>query len=70
MHQVGEFTDDPPMNSMAILKSTAVLEEGTTYVFGSWICFADDLNDFNSHLTNSREFVSASINDVGNLSDC
>jgi hypothetical protein len=40
---------------MASLSFTSnVLDEGTTFVFGSWICVANDLGSFNSHLTNSR----------------
>jgi len=29
------FTDDPLLNSMAIINPTAVLEEGITFIFGS-----------------------------------
>jgi hypothetical protein len=38
---------DPPVNSMASFKFTnAVLHEGTTLIFGSWICIADGAGDF------------------------
>jgi hypothetical protein len=32
-----------------------VLDEGTTFIFGSWICIANGLGGFNSHIANSRE---------------
>jgi hypothetical protein len=32
-----------------------VLDEGTTFIFGSWICVADGLGGFNSHQANSKE---------------
>jgi hypothetical protein len=31
-----------------------VLDEGTTFIFGSWICVASGLGGFISHLLNSR----------------
>jgi hypothetical protein len=33
--------------------TSAVLDEGTTFIFGSWICVANGLGDFNSHLVDS-----------------
>jgi hypothetical protein len=39
--------EDPSANSMASFKFTsAVLPEGTTLVFGSWVCVADGAGDF------------------------
>jgi hypothetical protein len=35
--------------------TSAVLDEGTTFIFGSWICVANGLGGFNSHLANSKE---------------
>jgi hypothetical protein len=32
-----------------------VLNEGTTFIFGSWICIANGLGGFNSHLADSRK---------------
>jgi hypothetical protein len=29
--------------------------EGTTFIFGSWICIANGLGGFNGHLVNSRK---------------
>jgi EAL domain-containing protein (putative c-di-GMP-specific phosphodiesterase class I) len=40
--QVGERIEDPPANSMASFKFTsAMLPEGTTLIFGSWVCVTD-----------------------------
>jgi hypothetical protein len=50
------FIKHPPENSMASFNFTsAVLDEGTTFTFGSWICVANGLGGFNSRLANSRE---------------
>jgi hypothetical protein len=55
-HQVGVFIEHPPENLMASFNFTsAILDEGTTFIFGSWICVANDLGGFNSHLANSRK---------------
>jgi hypothetical protein len=45
--QVGVRIEDPPANSMASFKFTsAVLPEGTTFIFGSWVCVADGAGNF------------------------
>jgi len=55
-HQVGALIDDPPEDSMASLKfACPVLEEGTTFIFGSWVCIANSSGGFDSHLSNPRE---------------
>jgi hypothetical protein len=42
VHQVGVFIEHPPENSMALFNFTnAVLDKGTTFIFGSWICVAN-----------------------------
>jgi hypothetical protein len=39
--------EDPPANSMASFKFTsAVLPQGTTFIFGSWVCIIDGTGDF------------------------
>jgi hypothetical protein len=39
--------EDPPANSMASFKFTSVVPpQGTTFVFGSWVCFADGAGNF------------------------
>jgi hypothetical protein len=54
--QVGVFIEHPPKNSMASFSFTsAVLDEGTTFIFSSWICVANGLGGFNSHLADSRK---------------
>jgi hypothetical protein len=45
--QVGERVKDPPASSMASFKFTrSVPSQGTTFVFGSWVCIADGVGDF------------------------
>jgi hypothetical protein len=45
--QVGVRIKDPTVNSMASFKFTSVMPpEGTTLVFGSWVCVADGAGDF------------------------
>jgi hypothetical protein len=54
--QVGVFIEHPPENSMVSFNFTSVvLDEGTTFIFGSWICIANGLGGFNSHLVDSRK---------------
>jgi hypothetical protein len=51
-----EFIEHPLKNSMASLSFTSdVLDEGPTFIFGSWICVANSLGGFNSHLIDSRK---------------
>jgi hypothetical protein len=39
--------EDPPANSMASFKFTSVVPpQGTTFVFGSWVCVADGAGNF------------------------
>jgi hypothetical protein len=50
------FIEHPPENSMTSFSFTrTVLDEGTTFIFSSWICVANDSGGFNSHLANSRK---------------
>jgi hypothetical protein len=35
--------------------TSTVLDEGTTFIFGSWICVTNGLGRFNSHLADSRK---------------
>jgi hypothetical protein len=49
------FIKPPLENSMASLSFTStMLDEGTIFIFGSWICIANGLGGFNSHLVDSR----------------
>jgi hypothetical protein len=48
--QVRVFIEHPLENSMASFSFTSnVLGEGTTFIFGSWTCVANDLGGFISH---------------------
>jgi hypothetical protein len=48
------FIEHSPENSMASFNFTSIaLDEGTTFVFGSWICIANGLGGFNSHVAES-----------------
>jgi hypothetical protein len=66
--QIEVFIEHPPENSMASFNFTsAVLDEGTTFIFGSWICVANALGGFNSHLANSKEPEASSSTPSSNL---
>jgi hypothetical protein len=43
------FIENPPENLMASFNFTS------TVIFGSWICVANGLGGFNSHLANSKK---------------
>jgi hypothetical protein len=50
------FIEHPPENSMVSFNFTsAMLDEGTTFIFDSWICVANGLGGFNSHLVDSKK---------------
>jgi hypothetical protein len=69
-HQVGMFIEHPPENSMASFNFTSVvLDEGTTFIFGSWICVANGLGGFNSHLANSKELEASSSTPSNDLDE-
>jgi hypothetical protein len=54
--QVGVFMEHPLENSMASFNFTSgMLNEGTIFIFSSWIYVANGLGGFNSHLANSKE---------------
>jgi hypothetical protein len=54
--QVGVFIEHPLENSMASFNFTStMLDEGTTFIFGSWIYVANSSGGFNGHLANSRK---------------
>jgi hypothetical protein len=46
-----------------------VLDEGTTFTFGSWICVANSSGGFNSHLANSREPEASSLTPCSDLDE-
>jgi hypothetical protein len=50
------FIEHPPENSMASFDFTSImLDEGTTFIFGSWICVTNGSGGFNSHLANTSK---------------
>jgi hypothetical protein len=50
------FIEHAPENSMASFSLTStVLDEGISFIFGSWIYVANSLGGFNSHLADSRK---------------
>jgi hypothetical protein len=68
--QIGVYIEHPPENSMASFNFTsAVLNEGTTFIFSSWICVANGLGGFNSHLANSKEPEATSSTRSSDLDD-
>jgi hypothetical protein len=53
--QVGESIKDPPANSMASFQFTrSVTSQGTTFVFGLWVCIADGAGSFRRFLVNMK----------------
>jgi hypothetical protein len=49
--QVAVVIEHPPENSMIFFNFTsAVLDEGITFIFGSWVCVADGADSFHRHL--------------------
>jgi hypothetical protein len=44
-----------------------MLDEGTTFIFGSWICIANGLGGFNSHLIDSRKPEASATTPHSNL---
>jgi hypothetical protein len=66
--QVGVFIEHPLENSMVSLSFTSnVLDEGTTFIFGSWICIANGLAGFNSHLVDSTKSETSAATRRSNL---
>jgi hypothetical protein len=50
------FIELPLKNSMTSLSfTTNMLDEGTTFIFGSWICVTNSFGGFNSRLVDSRK---------------
>jgi hypothetical protein len=66
--QVGAIIDDPQENSMALFNFTSTMpDEGTTFVFGSWVCVADGTGDFCRHLTDNMKPKAPSATPCGDL---
>jgi hypothetical protein len=68
--QVGVFIEHPPENSMTSFNFTsAVLDKGTTFIFGSWICVANSLGGFNSCLVHSRKMETSTSTRSSNFDE-
>jgi hypothetical protein len=47
--------EDPPANSMASFKFTSVVPpQGTTFIFGSWVCIADGVGNFHRFIVDMK----------------
>jgi hypothetical protein len=70
--QVGGRVEDPPANSMASFRFTrSVPSQGTTFVFGSWVCIIDGEADFRHFLVDmkSKTPTAFSQNDLNKFID-
>jgi hypothetical protein len=55
---------------MASLSFTStVVDEGTSFIFGSWICVANGLDGFNSRLVDSRKPETSAPTQSSNLDE-
>jgi hypothetical protein len=64
------FIEHPLENSIGSLSSTStVLDEGTIFIFGSWICIANGLDGFNSHLVDSRKPEASTLTQRSDLDE-
>jgi hypothetical protein len=53
--QVGARVEDPPVSSMASFNFIrSVPSQGTTFIFGSWVCIADGVDNFRQFLVDMR----------------
>jgi hypothetical protein len=76
--QIGVRIEDPPANSMASFQFTrSVPSQGTTFVFGSWVCITDGKGDFRRFLIDmkpktpvafSQSDLGKFVNDLDDLS--
>jgi hypothetical protein len=65
--QVGVRVEDPSASSMASFKFIrSIPSQGTTFIFGSWVCVADGVGNFRRFLVDMRPKISAadSCNDL------
>jgi hypothetical protein len=67
--------EDPPANSMASFKFTsAVPPQGTTFIFGSWVCIADGAGNFHRFIDMKPKTLTVSFHSdldefIDNLDD-
>jgi hypothetical protein len=71
--QVLAFIEHPLVNSMASFNFTsAVLDEGITFFFGSWVSVADSASSFRRHLVDDMKpeaSAAAQCSDLGKFID-
>jgi hypothetical protein len=61
---------DPSVNSIATFNFTStVLEEGTTFVFGLWVCIADGAGGFHRHLIDNTKPETPAVNRCNDLDE-
>jgi hypothetical protein len=66
--QVGVFIKHPIDNSMALLSFTSTMpDKGTTLIYGSWVCVANGLGGFTSHLVDSTKLEASATTRHSNL---
>ena len=53
MRQVGDSASSSASSMATFAFSTMTPPRGATFIFGSWVCIANGLGGFDSHLTNS-----------------
>jgi hypothetical protein len=64
------FIEHPPENSIASFDFTsAVLDEGTTFIFGFWICIANGSGGFNIHLADTSKLEASAATRCSNLDE-
>jgi len=67
--QVGAFGEDQLANSMANSDDSNTVPAGTTLVFDSWVCIANDSGGFTSHLADPREPEASATPQRNNVDD-
>jgi hypothetical protein len=71
--QIAVSIEHPPENLMSSFNLTsAELDEGTTFTFGSWVCIANSSGAFNNHLANPKKLEAYALTsscDIDNLAD-
>jgi hypothetical protein len=64
------FIEHPKENSMASFSFTSsVLDEGTTFIFGSWICVANSSGGLNGNLADSRKPEASAASQCSDLDE-
>jgi hypothetical protein len=64
------FIEHPPENLMAFFNFTSVaLVEGTTFIFGSWVCVADSAGNFRRHLINDMNLEASVASQLNGLDE-